>query len=77
MPPAIAAIIKIDVRNTLTDDFLNRFHTTQFPPILAIIGRLVTPEKRAFFPRVASLFWPVTGVTNVARKSQGKGIKFF
>jgi hypothetical protein len=74
--PAIAAISKREVRDTLTRDFSDRFHTTQFPPILAIIGQLVTPEDARFFCACWEYFSPVTGGTNVARKSQSRESKF-
>jgi hypothetical protein len=45
------AISNAEVRDAITDRFpQSEIRTTWIPPIVAIIGRLVTPEWHAFFP---------------------------
>jgi hypothetical protein len=68
MQPAVAAISTVSKREAITDDFPNNFtkatkavtrrrhHTTRFTLIVAIIARLVTPEKIVFPARVAGFF---------------------
>jgi len=51
MQPAIAAISNARVRDASTALFPMRFGKTGIVMIVAIIGRLVTPETSRFFPR--------------------------
>jgi hypothetical protein len=55
-------------RDAVTDDFPERFPTrtiaTESTQIVAIIGRLVTPEQTAFHTRVAGFFTCVTQDTS-------------
>jgi hypothetical protein len=46
----------VDFGNGITDDFPQTRRTTQFPPIVAILERLVTPETDANSARVAGFF---------------------